>query len=713
MSGGADALRGHVYQHTYLAYRALASAAATKLTTLGLKHIVKSFRIEGRNAEQGKVWDLVLRRDDGTTESLECKDTTISKADREVFYKRVRDEVLSGTPAHSMQIGWVTDPTKQDNILEHFAGMSSVEGRLFETIPTLPPRSVTTPESAVLEALFYLCHEYENGTDPKAIGISVTDAASLIRNLVVRRCRANDLEFAVQILSESIFDRGSGNAALELIRGSLASAVVNDRQVDLTIKQFIQQVGTLSVALLTEGHFKTILDNFSAASPHEREHERVIWDRLPGKPEKVWPLKERVPGYSASASRAVIAQQGIGKSVLSQQAFKESAYRGDKHRTILLDVELIEDELAMHLLPFCTMLSGLGPCWIGIDGLDLISQSSRKSWQRTIDRLLGLPNLVLLVTAREEVLEAGEWLQRLTAGLQRINLRRLERQEIEREFKRVGLPVPGNASLIEVLRNPFLLSLYARIVTVEDLPLESSGEVTAFRIVEEVWNRRVRSPSEGHRAVGQPDLSSTLKRIAVRHMIAGTLHGERVISRPDNSDADQGTSMLIHEGILQRQGTHAVRWIHDWLAEYAIIDYLLGGLEHVNSTSLAAAIVGQSSNLPDHVMRLVAIAGAKWVVSHRHEYGSTAAYFAALYATCRGPSHHALAMLMEGPAKHLELAQLPMGLLIEAVHYAVSLRARQWTEQILHLPDTLYLGESGPQLLQIVSQFDLEVADSE
>ena len=30
--------------------------------------------------------------------------------------------------------------------------------------------------------------------------------------------------------------------------------------------------------------------------------------------------------------------------------------------------------------------------------------------------------------------------------------------------------------------------------------------------------------------------------------------------------------MLLHEGVLIAQGTYNVRWFHDWLREYSLVD---------------------------------------------------------------------------------------------------------------------------------------------
>src|SRR5262249_34269427 len=149
------------------------------------------------------------------------------------------------------------------------------------------------------------------------------------------------------------------------------------------------------------------------------------------------------------------------------------------------------------LLNLTCVLCGLGPTWLSIDGLDEVRAERRDEWSQLIRRLLRLPRLTAVLTARLEVVAAQPWLQDI--GLPGRELGRLTQEQVSEEFRRVGLPVPANPSLVDVLRTPILFSLYAGIATREDMPLAESGEVTAFQVIEAFWHRTILRASVGLR----------------------------------------------------------------------------------------------------------------------------------------------------------------------------------------------------------------------
>ena len=255
-----------------------------------------------------------------------------------------------------------------------------------------------------------------------------------------------------------------------------------------------------------------------------------------------------------------------------------------------------------------------------------------------------LLNLTLLVTAREEVLEAAEWLQHLTTSLPSLRLEPLTILQVHQAFQAVGLKPPSNESLLQVLRNPFLLFLYARIVTHLDVPLETSGEVTAFQVVKEFWSRRVCAPSEGYRLEGPPENSAFAKRGAAKYLAEKTRDGHLAIGRPQEIAMNQGIQMLVHEGVLVTQGTHTVRWLHDWLREYSLVDLLISDIETLGPTSLAERVIELSAeeDRPDHVIRAAAVGSTKWAVSHPNRWGPVEDYLTTLHGKLPGPASGAV-----------------------------------------------------------------------
>jgi hypothetical protein len=371
-----------------------------------------------------------------------------------------------------------------------------------------------------------------------------------------------------------------------------------------------------------------------------------------------------------------------------------------------VEPSLLGAEEAAGLLTLVCILCGLAPTWLVLDGLDEIRLDRREEWMALIDRLLHIPNLTLLLTARQAVVDAHPWLKRLADSLAQKEIQPLTSEQIKYEFTRVGLPVPGNTSLMRVLRIPLLLSLYASVVTRGDMPLAESGQVTIFQVIEELWRRTVAATSTGHRAVADEELSQHRKRLAVETLVARTMDGEIALALSGfSAEAAAGTEMLVREGVLIRPGTHAVRWVHEWVREYAIVDYLISGIGSLGARPLIDAVL---TITVDHVARVAAVGGAKRIIAHP-EWGTAQEYLVELRSRHRGYASDVLALLVEGDTNLLNLAALPVELLIEAVHQARLIRASQWQEQIATLPLELFTAADGERLHDVVTEYELEM----
>ncbi len=711
MSGGATGLGGYVYQQDYLAFRLLSAAAAGLIgdTTLQL---VSEFTIEGKASDQGPSWDIILRVPSGVTELLECKNTAITKADRATFYKRVRAETLSGLPVLQMRIGWVTDRAKQGNILDYLAGMASEADRDDLVVPEAAPDAVHSPAIAVSEAFYYLCHPNPFvGDEPKTGPMPLANARALLRPLVINSWSGVALKELVENLASIVFETGTATSLLTYIRGHLTTCIKDKGSASDTLEGFLEKVGTLSVVASVRGSLRAFLQTYSAAGPNLPQPESINWDCISNSPKTMWTMQERLPTFTTRVTGVVTAQQGFGKTVLSLQAFHEAARTTDAHRVLRVNAELLEEELLGDLVAICTVLCGLGPTWLAVYGLDAIDRSKHGRWQNTLDRLLRIPTLTLLVTARAEVVEAHEWLQQLTSALPTYALDRLDLGQVVKAFTDAGLRQPTNQSLLEALRNPFLLWMYAKIATPSDMPLTASGEVTAFRIFGTFWSRRVIASSMGARVVGHEDASQASKRHAAHHVADRTRKGDLVVQRePSDVQLDNGIQMLVHEGVLLAQGTHAIRWMHDWLREYALIDLLVGNIATPGPVGLAEQVFLLKSRLGchDHVVRSAALGGAKWVIGEPSKWGPIEWYIEELKRSLPGETSDVLAMLMEGPEGTLILAELPLEALIEAVVFAYRLGAGQWARQIGQLPTELFAGERGMRLLSAVTDYQLK-----
>jgi hypothetical protein len=172
--------------------------------------------------------------------------------------------------------------------------------------------------------------------------------------------------------------------------------------------------------------------------------------------------------------------------------------------------------------------------------------------------------------------------------------------------------------------------------------------------------------------------------------------------------------MLVHEGVLVVQGSHAVRWAHDWLREYALIDLLIGMIDETGADKLAERIARlKTDGCHDHVVRSAAVGGAKWVLGDPGTWGPIEVYLSSLKTSLPGETSDALSMLMEGAERTVTLARLPADVMTEAILFATRLRATQWSRQIAALPQELFIGDAGTRLLRAVTDYELEASGNE
>jgi hypothetical protein len=260
------------------------------------------------------------------------------------------------------------------------------------------------------------------------------------------------------------------------------------------------------------------------------------------------------------------------------------------------------------------------------------------------------------------------------------------------------------------LQNPFLFSVYARTVNADDMPLEGSGEVEAFNVIEEFWRQRVTCESPGARGAGDPASSHVSKRVAISYLAEKTLCGHELFAAsPDQEHVANGIEMLCNESVLARHTTNRVKWSHAWYREYAIVDHLLGMIPSPSPVTLGQAVCEVSS---DHLARDAANGGCKWLIAHP-EWGSTGDYLQVLYENRRELAREVLFDVVDGAERHLSLARLSSPLLIEAIELACQKRATQWARQVSELPDELFASEGGPDIARVVIDYETKVISSD
>ncbi len=703
MSGGASGLIGYIYQQRYVAFRVLASIAMERIDGYDVSQKITDFGIESRASPEGKIWDVRLKLAKGKIQLRECKDTAITLTDRRTFYLRVRKELAAGTAAQDMSVGWVVDAGKQNSdILRHFTEMKDLARNGKLSLPTACSTRVSSARDALDEAVYYLAH---TAATDKSNPCTLADARMVLAELTLDEWRMNDLGQSVQLLAANVFASGTGQVILNYIEGTLTEQIVREGAADYTTEGFIAALKTGQIVLALPTILSDLLRNHSAAG-FSLEIPLLKWARLHGAPTKEWPLQERLPELQPLESCVVVASVGVGKSVSSQQAFREQSINRDPRHVLRFAAELLDTSQVKAISQLACILCGIAPAWVCIDGLDEIDRDRRGAWQQTINSLLAVPNLTIVITAREEVIAAYQWLQKLTDLLRQHRLQKLSVEQVQDAFRAEGLPVPSNLSLLKALQTTFLFALYAKVVTPGDMPLSDSGEVTAFQVIETFWKRAVVAESTGQRLVGDEGRSQQAKREALAYLVQRTISGTVPIPRDAIGDrASDGLEMLVREGVLLTQGSHAVNWIHDWLQEYAIIDWIAGK----TSTPTSAALVTAFGEIEtDHVARKAATAGLKWTVAHQ-EWGTPQDYLVELWTRHRRLAREVLALLIEGSTSLLSLAELPFELLLEAIEQAIVMRASQWEVQIAGLPIEMFTGQDGVRLNDAASRYDLGV----
>jgi hypothetical protein len=702
MSGGVNAVKGFVYQWDYAVFRVLASEARQILISDQTEDCITSFTIEGRQTPEGPAWDVAWTLRNGDIHLRECKDAEITADDRKAFYRRVRKEIAAGTDPSRLWIGWVTDPGKQGRLLQYFEGMARVAQTSTEIQGNTLPERVESPNTSLQEAIYYLSN------DPEGPECHVPqDAARLsLSRLTIDRYRAKDLAKSVELLGEAVLQSGTGTTIREIIQGKVATTIQERYSVEYSAKAFLDELKIAQLTLEMAGLFREVL-RVARAVP---EKPGIHWSHCLGGPRKVWSLVERLPEWDAGQSLVLIGKTGVGKTTATCQMFEYQSQRLPKHQVLRVEVGSVRRDVIESLPYVCCLLSGVSATWLAIDGLDQITFAEQQVWRQALTQLLAIPNLTIVIGARQEVVAAHDWMQELLASLPELPLDELTELQIALEFERVGLKPPTNRALIECLKNPFLFYLYARIVSDEDLPLAAQGEVTAFDIIEQYWKRRVKSESQGHRAFDGSSTNAPAKRAAIGYLADCTLAGDLVVRRPfENSLIANGIESLCREGVLHDWSTGTVNWSHDWLREYAITERIIERITNPNTEAIAKEVC---SITIDHVARTVAVGGCKWIVSHS-DLGDVETYLAALYSGNTGAAREALTVLLEDSPRHLRLGRLSTRLLIEAIGLARAMRARQWLDQVASLPDSLFVSQEGAVLNSAVLSYESELMNHE
>jgi hypothetical protein len=703
MTGGADSVAGHVYQHDYAAFRILGSEAKRLLLPHDTDDCITSFKIEGRETPEGPAWDVSWKLDNGLVHFRECKDTRITKPDRKAFYHRIRREIACGLSPDLIRIGWVTDPTKQHgHILDHFDGALKLAATSALINGNSLPPQVNSPQEAAEEALYFLANDQEIQAAP----LSVEMARVVLRRLTIDRFTATELSEALTSLAPHLFSSGVGSTIRTHIHGTLATTIQEHGSAQYTVRDFIDSLITTRLTIDMVDQLQAILSDYSAAQTTLKVPS-IKWACRPDREPKVWLIKERLPQYLENQSWVLVAGTGIGKTTSSVQLFADFASRMNKHHVLRLEAGQVDCDVIKALPRLAGMLAGVARTCVLIDGLDQISSPDVVVWRHTLSQLLTTPNVSVVITARKGVIAAYDWMQEMLSTLPEVALDELTDAQIAAEFADVGLPLPNGHSMRSCLRNAYLLNLYAKTIDPEVAPAAEVGEATAFHIIAAYWRRRVTADSQGIRAADPNGSSGVAKRAAVGYLAERTLAGDVTIRCPADMMLANGIETLRREDVLVSVSTNAVAWSHAWLREYAVIDHLIGQSGSNTATTLAQAVCSVSN---DDASRTAAVGGCKLIVA-QSALGRIEEYLEVLFAKSKGLAREALTILLDDSPNVLRMDRLSTSILTEALTIARDLRATQWKDQVASLPDSVYDGPEGPELHLAVFRYETEVRD--
>lgn len=712
---GAESLEGLIYQQRWIYFRVLSELATESLGGDSSAAAISGFSVEGWLNDDGPVWDVVVEYDDGRVDLVECKDTAIGKEDRRTFYKRIRKEIVAGFNPSKFHPTWVTDPDKQPpNSLTHLEGIAQTVDSL-SGFPSFNAswKYVTSIERAVQEALDCLCdfsasnQKTELGaaieTVPKLRPLTFDEAKLVLKNLTVARHRFMDFEQPIKQLAIGVFTTGTPDSVKQFVTGLLSNAITEVGRAKFNVSEFREQIGAIIIQADLADRIRDLFIQGSGSGllPKIR---RVRWSHIRATPETTWTLTDRLPTYDIRKCACVVAAMGVGKTVASQMAIERASDSFGNGKTLRFEARSLDRDDLRSMLRLVCVLCGTGPTWIAIDGLDEVRHDLRDEWRTTLAAIESLDNVTLFVTVRREVLIVQDWLADTVVGLPRLEMDRLTAEQVKHAFTAVGLPAPVNRRLIEILRNPLLLSLYASFVSVDDMPLAQSGEATAYSVIDEFWKRRVRGGSIGLRLDGEEKAAIERKRKAARYLANQSLGETRVLTRSDDPDTSSGIEMLLREGVVLEYGLDAVVWIHDWLREYAIVEALRGGT--TDATAIAFAKQIDVNLLPDAVARSAAAGGMKWVLSDP-SVGTAPGFLQNVWDVNQGAARDAMIVLLESPCLPSSLGQLSDALLVEFTTFAVSLGVSHWQSEIVGLGESRFDSVCGDDLHSIVVDYEL------
>ena len=678
MSNGASAQAGIDYQYNYGVYRVVCAIVPTKVPNYPKEKQLTSFGIESPTGVDGPAWDIFLEADAGLREFIEVKDTRITSDDRRRFYLRLRQELKKTEKSFVSQIGWVTDKDKNTPAaIASLEGVAAAARDYTGDVPIAPPERVASSQDALQEALYYLCSkENDTGNIPPLL---IGDALGLLCLLRVECFQAAELRDITNQVLSSLFASRDGQTVREHVLGFLLDRVTEDKRAQFSVNEFITLLESKALRLNLPDTIASLVGEDSGIAPSPVRATDITWDKIPGKPTTHWMLSDRLPALSKTMKAVVEGSQGTGKTAASVLEFQRVKQELNPAHCFWVDAAVLSVEKIDHLPRLCSLFSGVEKTCLIIDSLDELPPENEQVWQRSIDYLKRLPRLQLRIFVRSEVLATSNSLRKMTEGIEHLDLGELTPEQVRECLENQQITVPSNSRMIDVLRNPLLLSLFAQDATAstgQSLAGRASGFYSSIR---SFMRRRIGSDSQGLRSRSR---ERSLDEKLAAFVEAQRLSLQGMVVFEGEAATRAGLNTLVNEGVFLSTTHNVYRWRHDAFREYAITEHVIGAVSNLTATN----IIAELRSLESPAVRSVAATGiVRWLVDSISPNLSLTEYLRALWAEDSGLARDALSVALREYNGALIFDSFPTEMLIEAIEFARQLKLDKWARALGNL----------------------------
>lgn len=226
---------------------------------------IEDFRSNDEDAPRD--WDVFVRQENAE-ELTEVKSGAVSKADRIVFWRRLRREIAQPRQTTFRLLpSLVVDPQRAGN-LEIWQGLAETAATWTDMLPLHDPSRVDSPKSLTEEALWWLCCT-AGGEGTPATACSMEAALNLLVDFKLRMWPEGELDAAVAKFLFVLFSDGITDVIRRQVMGW-----INERATDpdpgshyFTVRELISEVGLLKHSL--------------SAQPGQITRWRNLWRELP------------------------------------------------------------------------------------------------------------------------------------------------------------------------------------------------------------------------------------------------------------------------------------------------------------------------------------------------------------------------------------------------------------------------------------------------